>query len=86
MRFFKGYASYTAIKGKVKDDRLDVRQFVTPLTKMTTIKDLIALNTESKNIIKETRLKPMVSLFYFHFHLHLQNLGKNPLNKKNTER
>ena len=51
-------ASYASIECEVEDNRVDLRQFITPLTRMDVTEDPAILNSELEYIVKETRQKP----------------------------
>ncbi|KAK9219619.1 hypothetical protein WN943_008265 [Citrus x changshan-huyou] len=52
-------ASYASMEREVKDNRLDLRQFITPLTGMDATEDSAILNSELEYIVRETGQKPM---------------------------
>ena len=52
-------ASYASMEREVKDNRLDLWQFITPLTEIEATEDPAVLNSELEYIIRETRQKPM---------------------------
>ena len=56
--FFMLNASYASIECEVEDNRVDLRQFITPLTGMYVTEDPAILNSELEYIVKETRQKP----------------------------
>ncbi|KAK9216061.1 hypothetical protein WN944_008068 [Citrus x changshan-huyou] len=60
-------ASYASMEHEVKDNRLDLRQFITPLTGMDATEDPTILNSELEYIVRETGQKPMAVVVFLSF-------------------